>query len=181
VPAQVPYLQAPPERVAKWKARLPPASGLKVGLVWSGNPQYKADPGRSIGLAKLAPILDVPGIQFVSLHREVRAEHAALLRDLPILHFGAELEDLADTAAIISQLDLVVGSDTAVVHLAGALAKPVWVLTRFSPDWRWMLNREDNPWYPTAKLYRQPRIGDWDSVIARLRRDLAALGTGRDA
>ena len=176
IPAEVPYLAAPADRAMKWKQRLPSPRGPRVGLVWAGNPDYSADAMRSIGLARLAPILSVPGVQFVSLHREVRAEDAPHLRNAPhVIHFGAELADFADTAAVVAQLDLVIGSDTAVIHLAGALAKPVWLLTKFSPDWRWLLDREDNPWYPTFKLYRQPRIGDWESVVARVRQDLIDL------
>ena len=174
VPAEVPYIAAPADRIEKWRQRLPAKQGLRVGVVWSGNPAFAGDAGRSIGLLRLAPLLSVPGVQFVGLHRELRSEDAALLQRFPeLIHFGAELADLADTAALVGELDLVVGSDTAVIHLAGALAKPVWLLTKFSPDWRWLLDREDNPWYPTAKLYRQPRLGDWDSVVQRVRQDLA--------
>ena len=130
----------------------------------------------------MAPLLSVPGVQFVSLHHEVRAEDAPILQKFSeVVHFGAELTDFADTAAIVSELDLVIGSDTAVIHLAGALAKPVWLLTKFSPDWRWMLDRQDNPWYPTAKLYRQPRRWDWDSVVERVRQDLVELSKAANA
>jgi hypothetical protein len=178
IPAAVPYLFAPEEKTRLWRDRLPRAN-LRVGLVWAGNPLFKTDALRSIGLAGMAPLLSVPGVQFVSLHREVRAEHADMLGSIPqILHFGAQLEDLGDTAAVISELDLVIGSDTAVIHLAGALAKPVWLLASFAPDWRWMQRREDSPWYPTMRLYRQPKIGDWQSVVARVRDDLSLLTAG---
>ena len=173
IPAEVPYIAAPPDRIEKWRTRLPSRKGLRVGLVWSGNPAFAGDATRSIGLSRLAPLLSVPGVQFVSLHREVRAEDALLMQRFPeLVHFGAELMDLTDTAAVVAQLDLVIGSDTAVIHLAGALAKPVWLLTKFSPDWRWLLDRLDNPWYPTAKLYRQPRLRDWESVVERVQQDL---------
>ena len=176
VPADVPYIAVPADRIEKWRKRLPGGKGLRVGLVWSGNPAFPGDGMRSIGLSRLAPLLSVPGVQFVSLHHEVRAEDAPILQKFSeVVHFGAELTDFADTAAIVSELDLVIGSDTAVIHLAGALAKPVWLLTKFSPDWRWMLDRQDNPWYPTAKLYRQPRRWDWDSVVERVRQDLVEL------
>ena len=155
---------------------MPKKEGLRVGLVWSGNPQVKTDKRRSIGLPALLPLLSIPGIQFISLHKEVRSEHMKLLQALPqITHFGPELGDFTDTAAVISQVDLVIGSDTSVIHLAGAMAKPLSILTKLSPDWRWLLHREDSPWYPTAKLYRQTKLEEWDSVIEQVRQDLTAL------
>jgi tetratricopeptide (TPR) repeat protein len=182
IPADVPYIAVPADRIEKWRKRLPSRKGLRVGLVWSGNPAFAGDAARSIGLLRLAPLLSVPGVQFVSLHREVRADDAPILQRFPdVAHFGAELTDFTDTAAVVADLDLVIGSDTAVIHLAGALAKPVWLLTKFSPDWRWMLDRQDNPWYPTAKLYRQPRLGDWESVVERVRQDLSELANATKA
>ncbi|HEU0216220.1 MAG TPA: tetratricopeptide repeat protein [Stellaceae bacterium] len=176
IPADVPYIRAPAARLERWRERLPPASALRVGLTWSGNPLVKSDATRSIGLPRLRPLVDVPGVQFVSLHREVRPEHAGALADSPqIVHFGEQLADFADTAAVIAQLDLVISTDTAVAHLAGAMGKPVWVLTQLAPDWRWLLGREDSPWYPTAKLYRQRRYGDWEEVVGRVRDDLLRL------
>src|SRR5262249_39201761 len=152
IPAEIPYIVAPADRVAKWRAKLPPRSGLRVGLTWSGNPKVKTDPMRSIGLPKLSPLLDLPGNTFISLQPEGRSEHAEALRALPqIIHFGEELTDFADTAAVINELDLVISTDTAVSHLAGAMGKPLWLLLMLSPDWRWLLDCEDNPWYPTAK------------------------------
>ena len=181
IPADIPYIVAPADRLAKWRERLPPHRGPRIGLVWSGNPEFPSNALRSVGLARLAPILSVPGLQFISLHRELRAEDAAALQASPqLIHFGAELEDLADTAAVVAQLDLVIGSDTSVIHLAGAMGRPVWLLTRFAPDWRWMLNRGDSPWYPTARLYRQPRIGDWQSVVERVRQELIGWAGNRD-
>jgi tetratricopeptide (TPR) repeat protein len=179
IPAEVPYIYPAPDRVAKWQERMPRTGKLRVGLVWSGNPLVKTDAKRSIGLAKLAPLLDMTEVQFFSLHKQVRPADAPLLGNLPIVHFGEELQDFADTAAVISQLDLVIGSDTSVIHLAGAMAKPFWLLTKLSPDWRWLLQREDNPWYPTAKLYRQPKMDDWESVVERVRNDLALLAQGK--
>ncbi|HTV29782.1 MAG TPA: tetratricopeptide repeat protein [Xanthobacteraceae bacterium] len=174
IPAAVPYIRAPAERLQVWRERLLPRQGLRVGLTWSGNPEVKTDTRRSIGLPALTPLASVPGVQLVSLHREVRAEHAQALRAFPhMVHLGGELRDFADTAAIISELDLVISSDTAVAHLAGAMGKPLWLLLMFAADWRWLLDRDDSPWYPTAKLYRQPRIGDWASVVKRVRADLA--------
>ena len=176
IPTAIPYIHAPEDRLKFWRERLPPSNRLRVGLTWSGNPQVKTDARRSIGLPLLAPLLSIPGIEFVSLHREVRAEHVATLQAMPqILHFGDQLADFADTAAVIANLDLVISSDTAVAHLAGAMGKPLWLLTMLSPDWRWLLDRSDSPWYPTARLYRQQRFGDWTSVVARVRDDLVSL------
>ena len=180
IPAEIPYIHAPQDRVDVWRQRLPPASGLRVGLAWAGNPRVKSDAMRSIGLPRLAPLANVTGIQFISLQREVRPEHAAALRELPqIVHFGGELKDFADTAAVIGELDLVISTDTAVAHLAGAMGKPLWLLTMLSPDWRWLLDRNDSPWYPTATLYRQPRYGDWNSVVVRLRDDLLRMAQSK--
>ncbi|MEA2975264.1 MAG: hypothetical protein QOF19_784 [Alphaproteobacteria bacterium] len=182
IPAKIPYIEVPEDRIKKWKHRLPPRKDMRVGVAWAGNPQFKADRGRSIGLARFAPLLSQAGVQFVSLHREVRAEHAGILQSLPqLIHFGEELEDFADTAAVISQLDLVISSDTSIVHLAGAMGVPVWILLKFSADWRWMLGSENSPWYPTAKLYRQPKLGDWESVIERVREDLSRWAEARIA
>ena len=120
-------------------------------------------------------VLGVPSIRYVSLHNELREDDAALMAAHPeIIHFGSELEDFADTAAVISQLDLVISVDTAVAHLAGAMAKPVWILLPSAPDFRWLVGRDDSPWYPTARLFRQTKLGDWPSVIARVREALAA-------
>lgn len=179
VPADIPYIAAPADRLAKWRKRLPAQQGLlRVGLVWSGNPACAGAAARSVGLARLAPLLSVPGVQFVSLQRELGAEAAAILPRCPqLIHFGGELADFADTAAVMAELDLVIGSDTAVIHLAGALGKPVWLLTKFAPDWRWMLGREDSPWYPSARLFRQTAPGAWAPVVERMAaelRDLAA-------
>jgi Flp pilus assembly protein TadD len=173
IPADVPYIHAVPDRVAKWESRIPDDGKLKVGLVWAGGRDFGGDRARTIGLEQFAPLLGDPHICYVSLHAELRDNDAATLRQHPeIIHFGADLQDFADTAAVISRLDLVISVDTAVAHLAGAMAKPVWILLPFAPDFRWMLGREDSPWYPTARLFRQSQIGDWASVIARVRNAL---------
>jgi tetratricopeptide (TPR) repeat protein len=179
VPAVVPYLGAPTERVEVWRQRLPATSRLRVGLVWSGKPTHRNDHNRSIAFDLLAPLVAQPDFDFVSLQREVRETDKATLETSTVLCPDMENGDFADTAAIIQTLDLVIAVDTAVAHLAGAMAKPLWLLLPFSPDWRWMLEREDSPWYPTARLFRQPRIGNWDSVIERLTHALAAFATAR--
>jgi len=184
VPARVPYLRAHPDRVAAWQARLPARDPQqprlpRIGLAWSGNPRHKNDRNRSLALRTLAPLLAMPGVAFVSLQKEPREADRQALRSSPnIVDVAAELRDFADTAAAISLLDLVITVDTAVAHLAGALAKPVWIMLPVQVDWRWLLDREDCPWYPTARLIRQTRIGDWDGVVARVRQELAGIGVG---
>ncbi|GIW94946.1 MAG: hypothetical protein KatS3mg110_3961 [Pirellulaceae bacterium] len=170
VPAPIPYLSARPELIDYWRKRLPPAP-LRIGLVWQGSRSHPADQQRSMPLALLAKLAR-PGRLLVSLQKGFGTEQ---LRSLPephtVLDLGDELDAKApflDTAAVMSLLDLVICVDTAVAHLAGALGRPVWVALPFIPDWRWMLNRADTPWYPTMKLFRQPRHGDWLSVVAAL-------------
>ncbi len=175
IPASVPYLEAPERKAAMWRERLPPGTP-RVGLVWSGRSTHSNDRNRSIGFERLGPLLEMSNIRFVSLQPEVRREDAAALRNCPsIVDIGRELQTFADTAAVIAALDLVISVDTAVVHLAGALGRPVFVLLPVGADFRWLLGRDDSPWYPTARLFRQPRIGDWDSVIAQVRGQLEGL------
>ena len=167
IPADVPYMGAPPDRVAKWKGRLAERSGRKIGLAWSGRSYPR---NRSIPFATLEPLLSLPDTVFVSLQQEAPQEDLARIANRPnLLHFGGEIEDFADTAGIIASLDLVISVDTAVAHLAGAMAKPLWVLLLYGADFRWLLDRDDSPWYPTARLFRQRRIGDWSDVVARVR------------
>jgi tetratricopeptide (TPR) repeat protein len=167
VPALVPYLAAPADRLAYWRDRLP--QGPRAGFVWSGSPSHKNDANRSIPLASLAALFEKAPSSCVSLQHELRDADGEVLRDLPnLVHLGGELRDFADTAAVISLLDVVISVDTAVAHLAGALGKPVVILLPFAADFRWMRDREDTPWYPTAKLIRQVAFGDWERVIARL-------------
>ncbi|WP_241021974.1 tetratricopeptide repeat protein [Burkholderia sp. Ac-20353] len=175
IPGHTPYLHADLTRVRNWQRRLEGrgASGqLKVGLAWSGNPSHNNDVNRSIALAALAQLYGQRAT-FVSLHQQVRERDAATFSESGMLHFGADLQDFADTAALIACLDLVISVDTSVVHLAGALGKPVWVLLPRVPDWRWLLKREDSPWYPTARLFRQDKPGDWPAVIERVGQALA--------
>src|SRR6187551_2388266 len=175
IPSTTGYLSAPAQHVTTWQSRLEGKPRPRIGLVWSGNPGHERDRERSIGLRALVPLLDSVGadVTFVSLQKDVRAEDAALLRDrADILDYGDSLEDFSDTAALISQLDLVISVDTSVAHLAGALGKPVWILLTYFPDWRWLLRRDDSPWYPTARLFRQDASRTWDSAIARVRQAL---------
>lgn len=178
IPADVPYLGSDPERVDEWRARLGPRLLPRVGLTWSGTLGHKNDHNRSIPLAQCAGLLP-GGVQAVSLQKDLRASDAATLEARgDILHFGDALMDFADTAALVELMDVVVTVDTSVAHLAGAMGKPVWILLPFAPDWRWLLEREDSPWYPTARLFRQPAIGDWASVIDRAWSELRRLASG---
>jgi hypothetical protein len=182
IPAEVPYIAPADEDVQAWRARLPqlPQQRPLVGLVWSGERSHDNDLNRSLRLKTLTPLLDLPDVQFVSLQHEVREEDAALLRSRPdVLRIGANFRDFADTAAAIAALDMVISVDTAVAHLAGAMGKPLFLLLPFAADFRWLRERADSPWYPTARLFRQPQFGDWDSVVKVLRQELARLGSRR--
>ena len=175
IPSTVPYLHASSPRVVHWDARLGPKRRPRIGVSWSGRPTHKNDHNRSIGLGPLLPLLN-RNATFVSLHNNLRREDAALLRERSeIVHFGHELRNFADTAALISNLDLVISVDTSIAHLAGALAKPVWILLPFVPDWRWLLDRDDSPWYPTARLFRQDSRRAWDNVVPSLNTALSDI------
>jgi hypothetical protein len=183
VPSEVPYLHASVERVQYWKDKLGARTKARVGLVWSGGfrpnqPElWSVNDRRNIPLAKLAQ-LKHPGIEFFSLQKGQPAESElseliANSWDGPNLKdHTSDLHDFGETAALIEQLDLVVSVDTSVAHLAGALGKPLWLLNRFDTCWRWLLDRADSPWYPSARVYRQARFGEWEEVVQRLRSDL---------
>ena len=174
IPAQTPYLFADPDLVAKWTDLLTSdPKGRRVGLVWSGNPKHVNDQNRSIPLRMFDPLATLTDHTFFSLQKGPAASQLAdsTLKLRPVDH-AARLIDFSQTAALISQLDLVITVDTSVAHLAGALGKPTWVLLPKVPDWRWMLDRTDSPWYPTMTLFRQPTIGDWASVIGEVHREL---------
>jgi hypothetical protein len=150
-----------------WRERLRSEQGLKVGIVWAGSPTHPRDRFRSVPVASLAPLLRIPGIRFYSLQKGPTATGLSQI-DATVVDLGADLQDFADTAAAIAHLDLVIGVDTAVVHLAGALGKPVWTLVASPPDWRWMEGRDDSPWYPTMRLFRQTSQGNWDEAVDRV-------------
>jgi len=172
VPAQVPYLSASPQAAAEWDARLGAKTRPRIGFAWAGNVNHERDRDRSMRLENFMRFMDVDAT-FVSLHPEANAADAAALDARGVLQFGEHLKDFTDTAALIGQLDLVVSVDTSVVHLAGALGKPAWVLITYVPDWRWLLRREDSPWYPTLRLFRQDAARTWDNVIPRVHAALA--------
>jgi tetratricopeptide (TPR) repeat protein len=174
IPASIPYLHAPEAAVRAWQQRLPAGGRRKIGVAWSGNPNHSNDRNRSIALAQFRQ-LAAGDCCFVSLQPEVRdADRAAFAAWPGLLDVGAELRNFADTAALMETLDLVITVDTSAAHLAGALGRPVWILLPYCPDWRWMLERTDSPWYPSARLYRQPAPGQWAPVLAAVRADLEA-------
>lgn len=169
IPADVPYIRADAARSAQWQRKLGARTAPRVGLAWAGNPKHDNDSMRSIPLPKMLQLLQ-PGRQCISLQRDLNAADRLLLARTPALHNYADAQtDFAETAALVAQLDLVICVDTSVAHLAGAMGKPVWLLLPFAPDWRWMLEREDSPWYPTMRLFRQQRPGDWDAVLENVR------------
>jgi hypothetical protein len=173
IPAGPAYVSVPADRTASWRARIPDDGRLRVGVTWSGNRSYRNDRHRSMPLRDFKPILDVEGARFFVLNPNLTADDSELLRGLPnVTVLAEELRDFADTAAAIEALDLVVSTDTSVPHLAGALNKEVWILLGFAPDWRWLLERNDSPWYPSAKLFRQSAIGDWSDLVTRARQAL---------
>lgn len=181
LPGQVPYLRADPERVALWRGRLGALPRPWVALVWAGRPTHQNDANRSLALSALAPLAR-SGASFVSLQKgDAAAQAAAPPAGMCLYAAGEAIEDFDDTAAILELADLLISVDSSPVHLAGALGRPVWTLLPFVPDWRWLLEREDSPWYPTMRLFRQARPGDWDEVIGRVAEALCAWMPGKDA
>ncbi len=171
IPAEVPYLTADPARVAYWRQHLAHESRFKVGLVWQGSRQYGADRHRSAPLKTLTPLTQVPGVALYSIQVGEGSEQLASAR-LPITDLGSQAVPLDNLAALLVNLDLLVSVDTAPAHLAGALGVPVWLALSKNADWRWLLDRTDSPWYPTARLFRQEQAGDWDSVFLRIAADM---------
>lgn len=177
MPPAEPYLWGDPAEVARWRPRLEGVAGLRVGLVWAGNPRHVNDRNRSLPVSALTPLLAVPGIRFFSLQTgEARATVPAGVTDLI-----DGVRDFADTAAVLAQLDLLVTVDTAVAHLAGALGRPCWLLLPYAPDWRWLLGRTDSPWYPSLRLFRQTRPGDWATAAVTVAAALRALAARQEA
>jgi hypothetical protein len=176
IPSRTPYLSAPPEKTSAWRDRLGNRERPRVGLVWAGDPR-KSLPGanridrqRSLQFDQLAPVLQVRDCEFYSLQKGDDALgqlHRSAL-DHRVIDWSADFHDFSDTAALIENLDLIIAVDTAVAHLAGALGKPLWLINRHNTCWRWLLDRDDSPWYPTARLFRQDATREWDSVMARV-------------
>jgi tetratricopeptide (TPR) repeat protein len=179
IPSNIPYLRIEPELQAKWAPRLKGLKGLKVGLVWAGSARenqvnaYMLDRRRSLHLKQLQSLINTPGVSFVNLQLDKpRAQIAELGLQGRMLDMMDEVEDFADTAAIVNNLDLVICVDTSVAHLAGGLGKPVWILSRYDACWRWLRNRPDNPWYPTARIFGQPSFGNWEVVLVNVQEAL---------
>lgn len=167
--SQVPYLRAEPGRCEYWRLRLG-EHGFKVGLAWQGNPAGSIDNGRSIPLREFVPLAHVNRVRIISLQKNFGVEQLATVpADMKVERPGFEFDEgndaFIDTAAIMANLDLIITSDTSIAHLAGALARPVWIALKYVPDWRWLLERSDSPWYPTARLFRQRKLDDWTGVV----------------
>jgi hypothetical protein len=174
VPADVPYLAAEPGRVESWGRVLADVPGYKVGIAWQGNPRHAWDRHRSIPLRAFAPLARVPGVRLISLQKGPGAEQVKTSR-LPVVELPDDLDRAGaflDTAAVLRHLDLVVTADTALVHLAGAVGVPVWLALSGIADWRWLRNRDDSPWYPTLRLFRQEALGQWQPVFERMAAEL---------
>ncbi len=184
IPANIPYLRADPARVALWRGRLPEAK-FRIGIHWQGNKEFGGDRRRSFRLAQFAPLARIPGVRLISLQKGEGVEQLAALPDgmkVDVLgqDFDAGPDAFLDSAAVMESLDLIVSSDSAIVHLAGALGRPTWVALTHLPDWRWFFERDNSPWYPTMRLFRQPRSGDWDAVFDRIAAEVAPLAAAKD-
>jgi hypothetical protein len=197
IPANVPYLAADARLVEQWRQELggaarpkpagdtishlspltPHPSPINIGIAWQGNPQYRADNARSIPLKYFEILAQIPGVRLVSLQKGDAGTRqlAALKNRIPILDLSGRIETFSDTAAVMRNLDLIVSSCTSIPHLAGALARPVWTVLQFIPDWRWLLDRTDSPWYSTMRLFRQQKPGDWGEVFERIAVEIRRL------
>jgi hypothetical protein len=177
IPAPIPYVHADPAKAADWRARLQaicPPGARRVGFAWAGRPTHSDDMNRSMPLQALVPLADTPGLVWVVLQKgPARAQMAEVTWPAPLIDIGYATADFDDTVAVIDGLDLVITVDTVIAHLAGAMGKPVWLLLPHAPDWRWLLNRSDSPWYPTARLFRQPAPKDWAGLVSDVARALA--------
>ena len=172
VPAPIPYLSADPERMHQWRERLG-EDGFKIGLVWQGNPKAAMDRGRSAPLSAFRPLGDIPGVRLISLQHQHGLDQLALNAGVMKIEtlgddFDSGPDAFMDAAAVMMGLDLILSTDTAIAHLAGSLGRPVGVLLQANPDWRWLLGRNDTPWYPTMRLFRQTKGGDWDGVVRQI-------------
>jgi len=178
IPNKVPYLIAEPELEARWKARIG-EHGFKIGIAWQGNPTGRIDEGRSIPLREFVPLSRISGVRLISLQKHAGLDQfAGLPKDVEIETLGDDFDNgpdaFIDTAAVMTGLNLIITSDSAIAHLAGALGRTAWVALKYMPDWRWLLDRADSPWYPTLRLFRQPKPEDWSSVFAAMEEQLGA-------
>jgi tetratricopeptide (TPR) repeat protein len=175
IPANIPYIRADQQRLAKWRERLPQTGRLRIGLCWAGSNAHLNDHNRSIAPERFAEIFALPNLDFISVQKDVGAGQAEILRRHGVIALGQDFEDFADTAAVLAQLDLLISVDTSVAHLAGAMGKAVALLLSYPAEWRWLLERSDSPWYPTMRLFRQNAAGGWDGPLAQLYQELGAL------
>jgi len=181
IPSDVPYLSAKADQVENWRNQLGPHARLRIGLVWAGRRHEPVNHTRDVGLEVLDSLTRLD-VEIISLQKEIPDHDRRVLESMPkITSLGEKLSDFADTAALIENLDLVIAVDSAVAHLAGALGKPVWIMLRHSGEWRWLLERSDSPWYPTARLFRQEDPGDWAGVVSNITQQLQALMVQRNA
>lgn len=185
IPRETPYLSPAAHLTSYWAERFPPTgTAFRVGIAWQGNPGHQADVFRSIPLQNFEPLASVPGVELISLQSGFGTEQLEKWQGTtPIRQLDPNIDKSSgafmDTAAIMKTLDLVITSDTSIAHLAGALAVPTWIALGYIPDWRWLLERDDSPWYPSVRLFRQPAIGDWASVFRRMQTQLAELAQGK--
>jgi len=181
IPADVPYLHAETTRIETWRRDFRDVAALKVGVVWAGSATHKGDRYRSLAAEAVLPRLVMPGVQLYSLQKEPRPSDAPVLAGLgsDVIDLAPRLGDFADTAAAMAVLDLVISVDTSVVHLAGAMGRPCWVLLPYAQDWRWLRDREDSPWYPSLRLFRQQKPQAWDRVLTRVAAALECLSQAR--
>jgi tetratricopeptide (TPR) repeat protein len=176
IPSNIPYLRSDARSKDKWAAQLGQKRKPRIGLVWSGNPEQADDKYRSMSFSKISALID-DRFEWISLQKDVRSDDSELLYGTKnILPWGSKLEDFSDTAGLIENLDLVISVCTSVAHLAGAMGKPLWVLLSYNAEWRWLLDRSESPWYPTARLFRQNSMQDWSNVIAEVGLQLSAMG-----
>jgi len=178
IPSKIPYLKADPVRIAHWRERLDatlPAGVKRIGLAWTGRPTHPNDRRRSIPLSQLLPLADAGPVAFVSLQKPMPARDLETIQRFPnMTDLADDLTDFGETAALMENLDLIITVDTSMGHLAGALGRPAWILIPKAADWRWLLNRDDSPWYPSVRLFRQPKPGEWNEPLSRMRSALKA-------
>jgi hypothetical protein len=178
IPAQVPYVQPDPELVAHWRRQLTPVRGFRVGIAWQGSPRHAWDRQRSVKLEYFEPLARIPGVRLISLQKNAGSEQMGRLHGrFDVVNLGDLFDEASgpfmDTAAVLANLDLLVCIDTALAHLAGAMAVPAWLALTYTPDWRWLLQRGYSVWYPTIQLFRQTSLGDWPGVFRRMAEKLA--------
>jgi hypothetical protein len=174
IPCEIPYFAIDQQRVAFWAHELESVPEYKIGVIWQGNPLHTKDRERSFPLAELESVALIPGVRLFSLQKGHGLDQIERVSDrFPVTDLGPRLEDFVETAAVMLNLDLIISADSSPAHLAGALGVPIWMCLPYISDWRWMTGREDSPWYPSMRLFRQRQFGDWNELFSRLARDLA--------